>query len=61
MTNDGLNDSMVYDAENRLTRVNSGSATYSYDGNSLRVEKVSGGTTTACIVSCWAARAGTPG
>jgi YD repeat-containing protein len=46
MTNDGLNDSMVYDAENRLVSINAGSATYSYDGNSLRAEKVSGGTTT---------------
>jgi RHS repeat-associated protein len=51
MTNDGLNNSMVYDAENRLVSINAGSATYSYDGNSLRVEKVSGGTTTVYIYS----------
>jgi YD repeat-containing protein len=49
MTNDGLNSSMVYDAENRLVSINSGSATYSYDGKSLRVKKVSGGTATVCI------------
>jgi RHS repeat-associated protein len=51
MTNDGLNSSMVYDAENRLVTINSGSATYSYDGRSLRVKKVAGGTTTAYIFS----------
>jgi RHS repeat-associated protein len=51
MTNDGQNNSMVYDAENRLVRINSGSATYSYDGNSLRAEKVSGGATTVYIYS----------
>jgi YD repeat-containing protein len=44
MTNDGLNSSIVYDAENRLVSINSGSATYSYDGKSLR-----GG----CPVSRW--------
>ncbi len=39
----------VYDAENRL--VNYSSAAYSYDGNGLRVKKVSGGTTTVYIFS----------
>ncbi len=43
MTADGLN-SLTYDAENRTVSVN-GSTTYSYDGNSLRVKKVSGATT----------------
>ncbi len=38
----------VYDAENRLTSSSNGvvSATYSYDGDGRRVQKVSGGTTT---------------
>lgn len=48
MTNDGLN-SLSYDAENRL--VSSSGSQYSYDGNSLRVQKVSGGTTTVYIFS----------
>jgi RHS repeat-associated protein len=51
MTNDGLNNSMVYDAENRLVSINSGSATYSYDGKSLRVKKVASATTTVYIFS----------
>jgi YD repeat-containing protein len=42
---------MVYDAENRLVSINSGSATYSYDGKSLRVQKAYGGTTTVYIFS----------
>ena len=48
MTNDGLN-ALAYDAENRL--VTSGGSTYSYDGNSLRAKKVSGGSTTVYIFS----------
>jgi RHS repeat-associated protein len=50
MTNDG-NNTLVYDAENRvLSATNGGSSgSYSYDGNSLRVQKVSGGTTTIYI------------
>ena len=40
MTADGLN-SLTYDAENRV--VTSSGSTYSYDGNSLRAKKVSGG------------------
>ncbi len=42
MTNDRLN-SLAYDAENRL--LTSSGSSYSYDGNSLRVQKVSGTTT----------------
>ncbi len=48
MTQDGLN-SLTYDAENRA--VTAAGATYSYDGNSLRVKKVLGGTTTVYIFS----------
>jgi len=48
MTNDGLN-ALAYDAENRL--VTSSGSTYSYDGKSLRVQKVSGGTTAVYIFS----------
>ena len=48
MTNDGLN-ALTYDAENRL--VTSSGTSYSYDGNSLRAKKVSGGTTTVYIFS----------
>jgi RHS repeat-associated protein len=42
MTNDGAN-TMVYDAENRSTSAVNGSnsGTYTYDGNGLRVKKVS--------------------
>jgi RHS repeat-associated protein len=52
MTNDG-NNTLVYDAENRLLSATNGSTsgTYSYDGNSLRVKKVSGSTTTVYIFS----------
>jgi RHS repeat-associated protein len=52
MTNDGYN-TLVYDAENRVTSAtNSGaSGTYTYDGNGLRVEKVSSSTTTVYIFS----------
>jgi RHS repeat-associated protein len=52
MTNDG-NNTLVYDAENRVLSATNGGAsgTYSYDGNSLRVKKVSGSTTTIYIFS----------
>jgi RHS repeat-associated protein len=52
MTNDG-NNTLVYDAVNRvLSATNGGSAgTYTYDGNSLRVKKVSASTTTVYIFS----------
>jgi YD repeat-containing protein len=52
MTNDG-NNTLVYDAENRVLSATNGSTsgTYSYDGNNLRVQKVSGGTTTIYIFS----------
>ena len=45
---------MTYDGENRMTAFSGGggAATYSYDGNGLRVIKsVSGGTTTVSIFS----------
>lgn len=48
MTNDGLN-ALAYDAQNGL--VTSSGSNYSYDGNGLRVKKVSGGTTTVYIFS----------
>jgi RHS repeat-associated protein len=48
MTNDGLN-ALGYDAENRI--VTSSGSSYSYDGKSLRVQKVSGGTTTVYVFS----------
>jgi RHS repeat-associated protein len=38
MTNDGLN-ALVYDAENRVVRVNGSEPTYVYDGAGLRVKK----------------------
>jgi len=52
MTNDG-NNTLVYDAENRLLSATNGGAsgTYSYDGKSLRVTKASGSTTTVYIFS----------
>jgi len=52
MTNDG-NNTLVYDAENRLLSATNGgtSGTYTYDGNNLRVKKVSGSTTTVYIFS----------
>lgn len=53
MTGDGIN-TLTYDAENRTSTVNGpyGGATYTYDGNGLRVEKqVTGGTTTVYIFS----------
>jgi RHS repeat-associated protein len=52
MTSDGLN-TMIYDGENRIaTSTQAGVTTnYSYDGNGLRVKKVSGSTTTAYVFS----------
>jgi RHS repeat-associated protein len=52
MTADG-NNTLVYDAENRLLSATNGGASgaYTYDGNGLRVEKVSGSTTTVYIFS----------
>src|SRR6267143_1505833 len=52
MTNDGQN-TLVYDGENHATSSNGslGSGMYSYDGNGLRVQKVSGGTTNVYIFS----------
>ncbi len=50
LTNDSVN-TMTYDGESRVvTGTGSlGSGTYSYDGNGLRVKKVSGGTTIAYV------------
>jgi RHS repeat-associated protein len=52
MTNDATN-TLVYDAENRaISATNSSSSgAYTYDGNGLRVKKVSGATTTVYIFS----------
>jgi RHS repeat-associated protein len=53
MTNDGLN-TLTYDAESRVVSNTQAGATtnYTYDGNSLRVNKqVSGGTTTVYVFS----------
>jgi len=52
MTNDGIN-TLVYDAENHLVSATNGGAsgTYSYDGNGLRVKKVSGSNNTVYIFS----------
>src|SRR5208282_1806818 len=52
MTNDGSN-TLVYDAENRATSATNSSASgaYTYDGNGLRVKKVSGSTTTVYVFS----------
>ena len=52
LTNDGFN-TLVYDAENRaVSASNTGSSgTYTYDGNGLRVKRVSGGTTTVYVFS----------
>jgi RHS repeat-associated protein len=51
MTNDGAN-TLVYDGENRMTSsTGSGAGTYTFDGNGLRVKKVSGSTTTVYIFS----------
>ncbi len=48
MTNDGAN-SLTYDAENRV--LTAAGASYTYDGKSLRVKKVSGSTTTVYVFS----------
>ncbi len=48
MTNDSAN-SLTYDAENRAVSV--AGTMYSYDGNGLRVKKVSGATTTVYLFS----------
>ena len=40
-----------YDAETRLVNFTNSAATYTYDGNGLRVKKVSGSTTTVYIFS----------
>ncbi len=52
MTNDGQN-TLVYDAGNHTTSSSGslGSGTYTYDGNGLRVKKVSGSTKTVYIFS----------
>ncbi len=52
MTNDGRN-SLVNDEENRLgtSTYQGATANYGYDGNGLRVKKVSGGTTTVYTFS----------
>ncbi len=52
LTSDGAN-ALVYDAENRVvSAANSGaSGSYTYDGNGLRVKRVSGSTTTVYIFS----------
>jgi RHS repeat-associated protein len=52
MTNDGTN-TMVYDAENHaVSATNQSSAgTYTYDGNGLRVKKISGSITTVYVFS----------
>ncbi len=52
MTNDG-NNTLVYDGENRVVSATnaSNSGAYTYDGNGLRVKKVSGNTTTVYIFS----------
>ena len=51
LTHDGTN-TFVYDAENRATSANSGNATYTYDGNGVRVKKaISSGTTTTYVFS----------
>jgi RHS repeat-associated protein len=52
MTYDGMN-TLVYDAENHAVSGSGtlGSGNYTYDGNGLRVQKVSGATTTIYIFS----------
>jgi RHS repeat-associated protein len=52
MTNDGLN-TLTYDGENRVTVSTNGSSSgaYTYDGGGLRVQKISGTTTTVYIFS----------
>jgi len=52
MTNDGMN-TLTYDAENHSVTSSGtlGSGTYTYDGNGLRVKKVSASTTTVYVFS----------
>jgi RHS repeat-associated protein len=52
LTGDGVN-AIVYDAKNRETSSSGslGSGTYAYDGNGLRVQKISGSTTTVYLFS----------
>lgn len=51
MTNDGANNPIAYDAENRVTQsTNAGTVTtYGYDGEGRRVQKTSGGVTTTYV------------
>ena len=51
MTAEPPTNNMTYDGENRMTAFsgNGGSASYTYDGNGLRVVKSGGGTTTVTI------------
>ncbi len=50
MTNDSFN-TYAFDAVNRIKQVTSNGATYSYDGNSLRVQRTASGTTTTYVFS----------
>ena len=50
MTNDGITTNYVYDAENRFVKLGSTVAN-TYDGSGLRIEKVTGGSTTVYIFS----------
>lgn len=50
MTNDGVNSALTYDAENRLVSAN-GTATYTFDPNSLRIKRTYSGTTTNYVYS----------
>ncbi|MFZ3213426.1 MAG: hypothetical protein WA188_18135 [Terriglobales bacterium] len=50
MTNDSFN-TYAFDAVNRVKQVTSNGATYSYDGNGLRVQRMSSGTTTTYVFS----------
>ncbi|MFZ3213424.1 MAG: RHS repeat-associated core domain-containing protein [Terriglobales bacterium] len=50
MTNDSFN-TYAFDAVNRIGQVTSNGATYSYDGNGLRVQRTSSGTTTTYVFS----------
>lgn len=52
MTGDGAN-ALTYDADNRAVSVSGpyGSGSYTYDGNGLRVKKLSGGTSTVYVFS----------
>ena len=50
MTNDGVTTNYVYDAESRFVKLGSTLAN-TYDGSGLRIEKVTGGSTTVYIFS----------